>query len=114
MALSPNRWAAIFDAIRSAAVRSLDFTCIDFMALDDNALLVLAGCRSLESLVVRQSVVPSDFVTDDRILGFFFSAHASPGRHALSLTLACCDVTSMFFIKFFEVSTKGGKKIGIR
>lgn len=133
MTLLPEQWTTLIDAIRTGAVRRLYFNSVDFSALDSNAFLEAAGSRGLQVLMVRSSVVPSCFVTDDlirtgvaegvhalalannesnmphrvsdeAILDFFFRADAAPGRR-VSISLDDSGVTDMFVSKFLEVCT---------
>lgn len=55
-------------SVRIGSVRRLCFKFVDFSALDDDAFLVAAGCRGLQTLMVQWSVIPSGFVTDDLLL----------------------------------------------
>ncbi|KAH7695339.1 hypothetical protein AAVH_19370, partial [Aphelenchoides avenae] len=125
-----DQWNIVVDAIRYGAIRRLKFECVDFSALDDGALLETVACRGLQSFVVRRSVVPSGFVTDDLIqfsvandvfrlwifkneseiprrlsedalMGLYFSAESAPRRRTL-LALDGSWVTDMFLTKFFE------------
>lgn len=93
--------------------------------------MVAVGFRGLQSLDVRQSVVPSGFLTDDLIrssaakglpelyfvenesdapsrlleeavLDFFFRADAAPEGQSLSLMLDGAWLTDMFLAKFLE------------
>lgn len=106
---------------------------MDFSALDADAFLVAVGCRGLKTLLLRGSVLPNGFGTDDLIrssvaqgvfqlaaednsdaprtlsddvvLDFFFRADAVPARESLDLVLDGYGVNDMFLTRFFEVST---------
>lgn len=68
MTLWPEHWTTLVEAMCSGgAVRHLHFSRVDFSALNNDALLVVVGCRGLQSLRIRRSVVPSGFATDDLI-----------------------------------------------
>lgn len=132
MTLLPDYWITFIDAIRSGAVRFLHFRRVDFSALNDGALMVLVGCRGLQSLTVDYSVVPVGFVRDDLIrasvakgfpelhlskntngtphrisedatLGFFFPADSARARQAIKLRIEGSRITDTFFTKFVEV-----------
>lgn len=67
MTLSRDHWTTIMDGFCSGVVRRLRLFCIDFGALVDDAFLVIADCRGLQTLEVERSVVPSDFASDGLI-----------------------------------------------
>ncbi|KAH7700422.1 hypothetical protein AAVH_32458 [Aphelenchoides avenae] len=131
MTLFTEHWTTLIDAIRDGAVQRLLFIGIDFSAHSD-ALLVAAGFLGLESLEVRQSVVPSSFVTDDLLrssvaqgllelsifendsnsphrlsddvfLDLYCPSDAGPWTQRLSLMLEGFGLTEMFLQKLFEV-----------
>ncbi|KAH7684434.1 hypothetical protein AAVH_41058, partial [Aphelenchoides avenae] len=133
MTLLPDQWTTLTDAIRKGAVERLHFSRIEFSALDNDALLVAVGCRGLESLGVRRSVVPRGFVTDDLLrssvaqgllelsiydnvsdlphrisddvfLDLYCPSDAAPATQPLSLDLEGSGLTEKFMQKFFEVS----------
>ncbi|KAH7698752.1 hypothetical protein AAVH_34150, partial [Aphelenchoides avenae] len=121
----------LMDALRSGAVRSLEFFRVDFSALNNDAFVMAVGCRGLQSIEVDRSVVPSGFITDellrisaangvlklgfcqnkssephrlseDAILDFFFRADAVSGQLSLRLLLDGSGVTEMFLTKFVD------------
>lgn len=131
--LSPGHWTLLVDAILNGTVRRIEFFGVDFSALDDDALLVAAGCHGLRSLMFKQSVMPRGFVIDDLIrasdakgvlrltiygnnndaplrvsedavLGFFLPADAAHGGSQRSLLFDCNGITDTFALKLFEVS----------
>lgn len=134
MKLSTDHWTTLIDAIGCGAVRHLCFNGIDFSTVDSNAFLVAVGCRGLERLSVKESVLPCAFVTDDllrasvakglsvlccfdnnsdapqrlsedAVLDFFFRADAVPRGNDPHLALDGYAVTEMFFTKLIEVRT---------
>lgn len=131
---SPGHWATLCDAIRSGAVQGLGFNGVDLSTLGADSFLPVVGCRGLQSLKVRRSVLPNGFVTDDLIrssaargvlqlsseknsdapsqlsdkviLDFFFQADVAPcERESLRLVPEGYGVDETFLKRFFEVST---------
>ncbi|KAH7697800.1 hypothetical protein AAVH_35114, partial [Aphelenchoides avenae] len=131
MILSSDQWATLLDAMRAGSVQSLHCRRVDFGALDDDAFLLAVRCRGLQSIRVRDCVVPSGLVTDDLIrssianglrqlrfsgiktdaphafsedalLDFFFETGATPKGRKRNLELQGYGITDTFVRKFFE------------
>lgn len=134
IALLPDQWTTLIDAIRRGAVRRLRCSSVDLCALDEDTFLAAIGSGGLQSLVILESVFPSGFVTDallrasgakgvlelafvqnksdtphilsdEAVLDFCFAVHAAPGEKSRCLELEGSGITQMFLKKFFEVGT---------
>ncbi|KAH7700533.1 hypothetical protein AAVH_32346, partial [Aphelenchoides avenae] len=129
--LSPDHWTSLMNAIRSGAVRRLQFSGVDLSSFSDNAFLIAIGCRGLQLLALERSVVPGGLVVDDAIrssvekcllelslcgnksdtphrvseaavLDFFFRADAAAEGQSLSLKLEGTGIADKFINQFFE------------
>ncbi|KAH7707726.1 hypothetical protein AAVH_25028 [Aphelenchoides avenae] len=134
IALSPDQWATLIDALRSAAVRHLGFDNVDLNALYDDAFRVAVECRGLLSFEVQRCVILSGFVTDElirssvakdyselslwgnksdsphriskaAIMDCLLPADALPEQTSLSLVLKGTGITETFLAKIFEADT---------